>query len=101
SGGHRRHQSEPGCQLALIGGKRKAGGVGQPHDLDRDFVHARIPTSASAMRSTNARATSSLDCGGQDSTPSAVTRWTVLMSPPMTPESADTSLAGIQSHPLR
>ena len=42
------------------------------------------------MRVTSARATSSFDCGGQDSTPRAVTRCTVLRSPPMAPPSAET-----------
>ena len=53
------------------------------------------------MRPTSARATSSFDCGGHDSTPLAVTRCTVLTSPPITPLSDDTSLATIQSQPLR
>src|SRR5579885_3806034 len=38
---------------------------------------------------------------GQSSTPSASTRWIVLRSPPKVPVPGETSLARIQSHPLR
>ena len=38
---------------------------------------------------------------GQSSTPSALIRCTVLRSPPKVPEAVDTSLATIQSQPLR
>ena len=55
----------------------------------------------SAIRAISAVATSFFDCGGQCSTPSLVTRWMVLLSPPMMPVSGDTSLARIQSQPLR
>src|SRR5712691_1177691 len=87
--------------LALIGRQRQVGGVRQPHHPDLDFAHGLAPASVSAMRATSARATSSFDCGGHDSTPRAVTRCTVLRSPPMTPDPAETSLATIQSQPLR
>ena len=53
---------------------------------------------AAAIRATSWRATSSLRASGQSSTPSAVTRWTRLRSPPIT--SPLTSLATIQSQPL-
>src|SRR5262245_3252953 len=100
-GRYRSHQVEPGRVLALISRQRQVGAVRQPTHADLDFAHALAPASWSAMRATSARATSSFDCGGQDSTPLAVTRWTALRSPPMTPLSADTSLATIQSQPLR
>src|SRR5205085_11541858 len=92
---------EPGRELALIGGKRQVGRVCQPHHPDLHFLHRSFPASARAMRSMSARATASFDCAGQDSTPAALMRWTVLQSPPITPEPAETSLATIQSHPLR
>src|SRR5262245_43726880 len=99
--GHRGHEVEPGRVRALIGRERQVGGVRKPHDAKFDFVHRLAPASVSAMRATSARATSSFDCGGQDSTPCAVTKCTVLRSPPMAPPSAETSLARIQSQPLR
>ena len=73
----------------------------QPDDAERGLGHPGPRTSDAAMRATSAWATASFDCGGQASTPSAVTICTVLRSPPMTPDSADTSLATIQSQPLR
>src|SRR5262245_24727642 len=99
--GHRGHEVEPGRVRALIGRERQVGGVREPHDPNFDLVHRFAPASVSAMRGISARATSSFDCGGQDSTPCAVTRCTVLRSPPMAPPSAETSLARIQSQPLR
>src|SRR3981189_1233580 len=62
-----------------------------------------------ATRATSAAATSSLVIAGQDSilistpilSPSRVSRWTVLRSPPITPDAGETSLATIQSQPLR
>ena len=53
------------------------------------------------MRAISMAATSSFDCGGQASTPLAVTSSMVLRSPPMMPVCGDTSLARIQSQPLR
>src|SRR5215813_13402930 len=96
-----RDRGEPGRVRALIGWERQIGGVREPHDPNFDLVHRLTPASVSAMRATSARATSSFDCGGHDSTPCAVTRCTVLRSPPMTPLSAETSLARIQSQLLR
>src|SRR5580704_15997604 len=75
----------------------------QPHDaqLDGDrAAHVFASLRAAAIRSTRLRATSSFDCGDQDSTPAAVTKWTVLVSPPMIPVSGETSLARIQSQPF-
>ena len=46
-------------------------------------------------------ATSRLVIAGQSSTPPASTRWIVLRSPPKVPVAGDTSLARIQSQPLR
>src|SRR5580704_9408259 len=75
----------------------------QPHDAQFDGIrsaHFFASLSAAAIRSTSLRATSSLDCGGQDSTPSAVTKLIVLLSPPMMPVAGETSLARIQSQPF-
>src|SRR5271169_6152955 len=85
---------ETGREGALIGGQRQVGAVRQacnPQVQDHR---------AAAMRSTSICATSSFDCSGQASTPRAVMRCTLLRSPPMTPDCADTSLARIQSLPL-
>ena len=83
---HRCDQIEPGRVLALVGRKRQVGAVRQPHRREaRILLTLRLPPSPPAMRATSARATSSFDCGGQDSTPRAVTRCTLLRSPPMTP----------------
>src|SRR5262249_60318972 len=70
-------------------------------DLADDSAGDLAGPSAVTTRSISMRATSSLVWVGQSSTPSAVTRWMVLRSPPMTPDSADTSLARIQSQRLR
>src|SRR6516225_3379789 len=101
AGRHRGDEVEPGRVRALIGRERQVGGVREPHDPNFDFAHRLAPASVSAMRAMSARATSSFDCGGHDSTPCAVTRCTVLRSPAMAPPSAETSLARIQSQPLR
>src|SRR5579862_4227713 len=77
--------------------------MGQPHDPQRDGVraaHLFESFRAAPIRSTRLCATSSFDCGGQDSTPAAVIRWIVLVSPPMMPVSGETSLARIQSQPF-
>ena len=73
----------------------------QPDNLNFDRAHRAGPFSAAATRAIRVRATSSFDCEGQDSTPAAVTRCTVLRSPPITPVGGETSLATIQSQPLR
>src|SRR4029079_1813171 len=90
-----------GRAAPLIGRERQGRTVRQPHDMDGDAGHFALPPSASAMCATSMAATATLDCVGQCSTPFAVTRWIVLASPPMTPLSAETSFARIQSHPLR
>ena len=54
-----------------------------------------------AIRSASRAATSGLVIAGQSSTPSPSTRWIVLLSPPKVPVPGDTSLARIQSQPLR
>src|ERR1044072_747644 len=100
-GGHGGEQIEPRGTGALIGGQRQVGAVRQPQDTHGDLAHRDVPPIASAMRTASVAATSSFDCVGQCSTPIAVTRWIVLLSPPITPLSADTSLARIQSQPLR
>src|ERR671912_1531504 len=53
------------------------------------------------MRPASRMATSPLARVGQSSTPEALIRCTVLRSPPNVPTAADTSLATIQSQPLR
>ena len=76
-GRHRGEQIEPGRERALVLRQRQIGAVRQPHDAHLDgFVaaHCFASFSAAAMRATRLRATSSFDCGGQDSTPAAVTR---------------------------
>src|SRR5262245_55941002 len=88
--------------LGLIGGQGKPFPVRQAPDLDDHIrAHGWPPVSASAMRATSAVATSFLSMAGHDSTPSRVIMCTVLRSPPNTPPAGDTSLATIQSHPLR
>jgi len=87
-------------ELRLIGGQRQVGAVGQPRHADFDLIHEGRAT-AVAMRLTSMRATSSLGCIGQVSTPSVVTRWMRLLSPPMMPVPSETSLARIQSQCLR
>src|SRR5580658_11159352 len=75
----------------------------QPDDVHVDgglIAHGLVSASAVTTRSIRLRATSSFDCGGQFSTPLAVTRCTVLTSPPMIPVAGETSLARIQSQPF-
>src|SRR5436305_5513215 len=62
-------------------------------------LHAAFPK-AVTMRAVSWRPTSALLIGGQSSTPNAVMRCTVLLSPPMMPVVGDTSLATIQSQPF-
>ena len=76
-GGHCGKQIQTGGVRALILRQRQVGGMRQPHDAHLDVLaaaHGFAPVGAAAMRAMSARATSSLDCGGQDSTPAAVTR---------------------------
>src|SRR5262249_42398175 len=63
-------------------------------------VAAVCSASHAAARASRRRATSALASSGQSSTSVAVTRCTVLRSPPMMPVCGDTSLARIQSAPL-
>src|SRR3984957_19657080 len=102
---HRGQQIEARGMGALIGRQRQAFAMGQLPDLDLDGgAHEAFPT-VWAIRATNAAATCSLDITGQESTwisaPSRVSKWTVLRSPPITPDAGETSLATIQSQPLR
>src|SRR6202161_594622 len=90
---------------ALIGRQRQAFAMGQLPDLDFDRAAQEVFPTVWAIRATNAAATCSLDITGQESTwisaPSRVSRWTVLRSPPITPDAGETSLATIQSQPFR
>src|SRR5215216_4386129 len=105
---------EPGGVRALIGRQRKAFAMRQLVDLD---FHGRAHEFCStvlaiflAILATSSAATCSLVIAGQDSTlmpstpislSSRVSRRTVLRSPPITPVAGETSLATIQSQPLR
>ena len=100
--GDRREQIEARGVFGLIGRQCEPFAVRQALHFDDDIgAHGWVPVSAVAMRATSAVATSSLPIAGHDSTPSRVTMCTVLRSPPITPLAGDTSLATIQSHPLR
>src|SRR6185436_6869985 len=85
-----------------VGRQRHAVAVGQAFDLNtHGIIHEEaFPLSASAMRSTSRSAMACLRSVGQSSTPSAVTRCTVLWSPPKVPVPGLTSFATIQSHCL-
>ncbi len=72
-GWHRREQIESCCKCTLIGRQWQVSGVGQPDDAHFGS-HGFAPPTVAAMRSISARATSSFDCGGQDSTLSALIR---------------------------
>src|SRR3954447_22868171 len=90
---------------ALIGRQHETCAVRQLPDVDLDLcAHEDFPTIL-AMWAINAAATSSLAIAGQDSTlmsaPLRLSRCTVLRSPPITPVAGETSLATIQSQPLR
>src|SRR5579883_708236 len=108
--------------LALDGGQQVGAGRGrgrivrqrqtltvrQADDLDGDVFGAHSAASAgrgrvrcSAMAPASCMATRSFDRVGQSCTPSAVIRCTVLRSPPNVPVAGETSLATIQSQPLR
>src|SRR5437660_6164222 len=99
-------QVEPGGVRALIGRQRETFAMRQLADFD---FHGRVHEFCStffAIFATSSVATCSLVITGQESTlislaPSRVSRWTVLRSPPITPVAGDTSLATIQSQPLR
>src|SRR4051794_37265683 len=98
---NRGQQIEPGGIRALVGRQRQAPAVRQLLHLQPDAHVATV----SAMRVISAAATSSLVIAGQESTlispPSRFNRCTVLRSPPITPVAGETSLATIQSQPLR
>src|SRR5579884_3616490 len=67
-----------------------------------DIEHrSNQPPRAAAMRSARRAATARLLIAGQSSTPSASIRWIVLSSPPKVCVPRETSLARIQSQPLR
>src|SRR5436190_2355542 len=100
-----------------VGAGRRRGGVvrqlqvatvRQADDLDLDGLGAHSAASAGRLRvrwraiaPASCMATRSFDRVGQSCTPCAVMRWTVLRSPPKVPEAGETSLATIQSQPLR
>src|SRR3984957_6299637 len=102
-GRHRGHEIEAGGERALILRQRQIAPMRQLDDAHLDgrlVAHRSASSSAVAIRAIKARATSSFDCGGQDSTPAAVIKWIVLTSPPMMPVAGETSLARIQSQPF-
>ena len=101
AGRDRGKEVEAGGKRTLVRRQRQIRAVRQAHDPDLERRHREPLASTAAIRATSARATSSFDCDGQDSTPWAVTTCTLLRSPPMMPVAGDTSLATIQSHPLR
>src|SRR3569623_2910452 len=94
-------QVAPGRVRRLIGGQGQVRPVRQLDDPDLDVAHRFVSMSAAATRSISVVATASFDCGSQLSTPDALTSWIVLVSPPMMPAAGETSLARIQSQPLR
>src|ERR1043166_9082555 len=98
---NRGEQIHPGRVGALTGRQRQALAMRKLFYLHLDAHVATAP----AMRATSAVATSSLVITGQESTlmsrPARVSRCTVLRSPPITPLAGETSLATIQSQPLR
>src|SRR5690242_1667187 len=89
-------------------GQRQIVTVRQANDLDVDGLCAHSAASAGrgrvrckAIAPASCMATLSFGKVGQACTPSAVIRWTVLRSPPNVPVAGETSLATIQSQPLR
>src|SRR5213079_587165 len=88
-----------------IGGQCETLAMRQLQDLDLDCLAHDSCSTSLAIRATSSIATCSLVMTGQESTaksaPSRVKRCTVLRSPPITPDAGDTSLATIQSQPLR
>ena len=98
---HRGHQIEAGGAGALVGRQRQAGAVRQPHDLDlRRISFLSRPAPRRSAGSARRRPRSWIAAANARRR-SLVTRWMVLLSPPMMPVSGDTSLARIQSQPLR
>ena len=86
-----------GRAVGGVAGSGSAGSrPGRRRDRDGDG-HA----SASAMRSASRSAVAAFDIRGQGSAPSAVISVTALSGPPMMPVAGRTSLATIQSAPLR
>src|SRR5215472_17633159 len=76
-GWHRSEEIDSCSLCSLIGGQRQVGAMRQAHYTKlnvRCSVHRLAPSSAAAIRAINLQATSSLPCGGHDSTLSAVTR---------------------------
>src|SRR6185312_7479566 len=94
-------QVEPGRVRRLIGGQGQVCPVRQLDDPDLDLAHRVFSARAAATASISVVATASFDCGGQASTPDARTNVMVFVSPPMMPVEGETSLASIQSQPLR
>src|SRR6202043_1137081 len=97
----RRQKIEAGRMNTLIGRQRQVGAVGQAKDVQFHVRHFSVAASVAAMRATSMSATFCFAAFGHDSTPSRVMRWTLLRSPPMMPVEGETSLATIQSQPLR
>src|SRR3954453_24134118 len=91
--------------VTLVGRQRQAVTVGQSPDIDSEIWNHGFSPKLSAMRVTSAAATSSLLIAGQESTgisaPRRVSRCMGLAAPPITPLAGETSLARIQSQPLR
>ena len=101
-GRDRRHEIEPGRLCALIRRQRQIGRMRQPDDGDGRAAHRAGPAERGCDPGDQLRAPPRPWTGSATtSTPAAVTRCTLLRSPPMTPLARDTSLATIQSQPLR
>src|SRR6266550_792771 len=107
---HSRQQIKPGSVRALIRGQRQALAMRQLADVDFHGGAHELFSTVLAIFAISSVATCSLVITGQESTlmlstpisvPSRVKRCTVLRSPPITPDADDTSLATIQSQPLR
>src|SRR5437667_1079718 len=108
--GHSRQQIKPGSVCALIRGQRQALAMRQLADVDFHGSAHELFSTVLAIFAISSVATCPLVITGQESTlmlstpisvPSRVNRCTVLRSPPITPDADDTSLATIQSQPLR
>src|SRR5205085_9879210 len=103
--GNRGQKIEPGRIRALVGRQREPLGMWQLPDLDLDHGAHEAFSTALAMCAISLAATCSLVIAAHESTaisaPLRVKRCTVLRSPPITPSAGETSLARIQSQPLR
>src|SRR5262249_20125104 len=108
------HQVETGGLGRLVGRQRQAFGMGEALQFDRDFRAQDAGSRGLSVRlfatcPTRSIGTCFLVIPGEESTaisPSSppllrLSRCTVLRSPPITPVAGETSLATIQSQPLR